>query len=149
MRRTRKPAVSIGTSDMPRMMSFFAAIGWDVAGVGPDATVVTAGGRFGLHQLDDAPRMELALNLPDPLEIDALAEVVDAAGGITMEPLQETVWGGWGFAFNDPSGNTWEVGSPWTVTAVDRFLSHGVRPSLDGPIVALVVPSRRSLPQTG
>lgn len=65
-----------------------------------------------------------------------------------MEPPQETAWGGWGFAFNDPEGNTWEIGSPITVTAHDLWLSTGARPPVAGPIVALAVPRAKRLPET-
>lgn len=142
-RRWRAPAVTIGTPRVEVMASFFAALGWHVTEAGSDLIVATPGGRFGLRADALAPRLELALNIPDPLDVDEVAEVVDSAGGITMEPLQETVWGGWGFSFNDPDGNTWELGSPWTVTAIDRFLSTNARPILDGPIVALCMPAPR------
>lgn len=131
---------------LPRMVDFFTRIGWSVAVGGPLATVTTPGGRFGLEVVERPSRLELALSVKDPLHIDELAGIVERAGGILMEPPQETAWGGWGFSFNDPEGNTWEIGAPFTVTAVDLYLTTGARP-VTGPIVALEVPRER-LPET-
>src|SRR5688572_12363922 len=125
------------------MVEFFEAAGWSVAVAGPSRIVTTPGGRFGLEHPAAPPRLELALSVPDALHVDELAEVVDAVGGIVMEPPQETAWGGWGFSFNDPEGNTWEIGSPLTVTAFDISMTTGARPMTSGPIVALAVPRER------
>lgn len=127
------------------MCSFFSSIGWIAHEAQEHAVIDTPGGSFGLRPDQAPPRLELALSVPDVLDVEQLAELVESAGGLVMEPAQETVWGGWGFSFNDPDGNTWEIGYPHTVTAVDRFLSHGIRP-LTGPVVALSVPRR--LPAT-
>lgn len=128
------------------LATFFRELGWRVS-AGDRVTVVsTQGGAFGLEHDEAPPRLELALSVPEALLVDELAEMVEPAGGILMEPPQETAWGGWGFSFNDPEGNTWEIGSPYTVTAIDRLLTTGARP-MSGPIVALAVPRRR-LPET-
>ncbi len=124
------------------MAAFFAEIGWAVSAGEPLVRVDTRGGSFGLHGDSAPPRLELALNLRDPLDVETVAELVEPAGGIVMEPLQETAWGCWGFSFNDPEGNTWELGSPWTVTATDLYLSTGTRPPADCPTVVLAVPRR-------
>jgi predicted enzyme related to lactoylglutathione lyase len=137
-RRTRRPGVVIGAVDVPALLRFYGDIGWTVDG----DVVDTPGGRFGVAPEAQPPRLELALSVPDALHVDELLAVVDGAGGIVMEPPQETVWGGWGFSFNDPAANTWEIGAPWSVTAGDLFLSRGVRPERRGPIVALAVPRR-------
>jgi catechol 2,3-dioxygenase-like lactoylglutathione lyase family enzyme len=133
--------------DLDRMARFFNAIGWPVTPDAASPIVETPGGRFGLEVSEEPARFELALSVPDPLHVDELVEVVELVGGILMEPPQETAWGGWGFSFNDPEGNTWEIGSPFTVTILDAFLTTGVRPVTAGPIVALSVPRRR-LPET-
>ena len=142
-RRVRRPDLCIGVLDLDRMAAFFGAIGWSVQVHPLLAVVTTPGGRFGLEPDVAPPRLELALSVPDALHVDELVEVVDAVGGIVMEPPQETAWGGWGFSFNDPEGNTWEIGSPLTVTAVDVSLTTGARPMTSGPIVALAVPRER------
>jgi predicted enzyme related to lactoylglutathione lyase len=145
-RRVRRPDLTIGVMDLDLMARFFREIGWPVTVHATFAVVSTPGGRFGL-ELDEAPaRLELALSVPDPLHVEELAAVVELVGGIVMEPTQETGFGGWGFSFNDPEGNTWEIGSPFTVTAIDARLTYGVRP-VTGPIVALAVPRQR-LPKT-
>lgn len=146
-RRVRTPDLTIGVIDLDRMMSFFNAIGWTNEANAALTVVTTPGGTFGLRVDDAPPRLEVALSVPDPLHVDELAELVEPAGGIIMEPLQETAWGGWGFSFNDPEGNTWEIGTPLTATAVDQYLSTGARPVTSGPIVALAV-HRRRLPET-
>ena len=138
-RRPSRPAVSIGVRDPEGLTTFFDNIGWSTV----DGIVTTPGGRFAVHVDDAPPRYELALSVPDALDVDALHELVEPAGGILMEPLQETAWGGWGFSFNDPAANVWEIGAPWTVTAVDRAMTYGVRPAYEGPIVALAVPVPR------
>jgi predicted enzyme related to lactoylglutathione lyase len=135
--RKRRPGVVIGATDVDALLAFFAEIGWSVDGGG---VVDTPGGRFGVEHAPAPLRLELALSVPDALQVDELAEVVEPAGGIVMEPPQETAWGGWGFSFNDPAANTWEIGAPWSVTALDWRLSRGVRPERNGPIVALAVP---------
>ena len=82
------------------MTRFFGVIGWPVH-IQPPLTVVTSpGGRFGLAVRPAPPRLELALSVSDPLCVDELAGLVEHAGGIIMEPPQETIWGGWGFSFN-------------------------------------------------
>jgi len=133
--------------DLDRMVRFFNAIGWPVTTDGASPIVETPGGRFGMELSEEPARLELALSVPDPLHVDELVDVVERAGGILMEPPQETAWGGWGVSFNDPEGNTWEIGSPFTVTILDTFLTTGARPVTAGPIVALSVPRRR-LPET-
>lgn len=131
----------IGTRDVDRLRRFFAELGWTTDGKG---RVTTPGGRFRLEHDEDPPRLELALCMPDALQVDEIIEAVGPADGIVMEPPQETAWGGWGASFNDPDGNTWELGSPWTVTHVDVRMSTGARIGADeGPLVALVVPRSR------
>lgn len=127
------------------MAEFYAGLGWTVTASDPLVHVQTPGGAFGLRHVAMPPRLELALNLRDPLDVETVAELVEPAGGIVMEPLQETAWGCWGFSFNDPEGNTWELGSPWTVTATDLFMSTGTRPPADCPTVVLAVPRRLPL----
>ena len=132
----------VGCLAVEPMAEFFSGVGWTAEPARGLVRVTTPGGAFGCTWEAAPPRLELALSLRDPLDVEAVAELVEPAGGIIMEPLQETAWGGWGFSFNDPEGNTWELGSPWTVTAVDLYLSTGARPIPDGPIVALAVPRR-------
>jgi uncharacterized protein len=146
-RRPRRADLTIGVMDLDRMVRFFDAIGWPVTADAASAIVETPGGRFGLEPSGEPARLELALSVPDPLHVDELVEVVELAGGILMEPPQQTAWGGWGFSFNDPEGNTWEIGSPFTVTVIDASMGTGARPVTAGPIVALSVPRRR-LPET-
>lgn len=146
-RRVRRPDLNIGVMDLAHMTRFFDAIGWSAVVTGPLTVVSTPSGAFGLEREEAPPRHELALSVPDPLHVDELNEVVELVGGIVMEPPQETAYGGWGFSFNDPEGNTWEVGSPLSVTAVDVSLSTGARPMTSGPIVVLAVPRVR-LPET-
>ena len=138
-KRLRPPSTWVGVNDIDYSRRFFDALGWTVtAGQRSEVVVETPGGPFGLRQQPHPPRLELALNYPDPRALEKLAELVEPAGGLIMEPLQETIWGGWGFSFNDPMGNTWEIGHPRTVTFTDRTMS-GLAPPSDGPIVALSV----------
>jgi catechol 2,3-dioxygenase-like lactoylglutathione lyase family enzyme len=136
--RPSRPSVTIASPDPDRLKRFFADLGWAVT----DDVVESPGGRFAVSYDDAPPRLELALNLPDPLLVDVLSFVVEEVGGILMEPVQETV-GGWGCSFNDPDGNTWELGAPHTITFVDASLRTHGRAPVGCPIVALAVPRRR------
>jgi predicted enzyme related to lactoylglutathione lyase len=148
-RRPRRLSVTIGARHVEGMATFFAEIGWLVTTEDQLVRVETPGGAFGLRHEVAPPRLELALNLRDPLDAESVAALVEPAGGIVMDPLQETAWGCWGFSFNDPEGNTWELGSPWTVTATDLWYeaagrlpdrrARGAAPtSLDGLSVAVL-----------
>ena len=127
------------------MAAFFSGVGWAVERESACSVVESPSGTFGLAPAVSPPRLEVALSVPDPLQVDELVALVEPAGGILMEPPQETTWGGWGFSFNDPEGNTWEIGSPFSVAAVDMYLTTQVRP-IPGPVVCFAVPRPR-LPQ--
>src|SRR5436190_17479203 len=147
----KQPSIWIGARDLEVMIGFFAGIGWSAEVIEPGvaAVVSTPGGTFGLRVGDPSllPRLELALNVPDPLLVDEAADLVEEAGGLMMEPVQETAWGGWGCSFNDPEGNNWELGFPETVTATDYSFT-GRRAPTDGPLVALVVPPSAAPPRS-
>jgi predicted enzyme related to lactoylglutathione lyase len=129
-RRASRPSVRVQVCDVEAVTRFYADIGWTV----DDDVVRTPGGSFTVFGVDAPPRLELALSVEDPIVVEALAELVEPAGGLIMEPLQETGYGGFGFSFNDPEGSCWEIGAPWTVTAGDLAL-RGIRPDRRGPIV--------------
>jgi len=110
---------------------FYRDIGWDVD---DDAVRTPTGAAFEILRVDAPPRLELALSVDEPMYVEELAARVEDCGGLLMEPTQETAYGGWGFSFNDPEGSCWEIGAPWTVTAVDLRMA-GVRTDRRGPIV--------------
>jgi predicted enzyme related to lactoylglutathione lyase len=122
--------VRVEVHDVALVSRFYRGIGWEVDG----SVVRTPGGSFLMQRVESPPRLELALSVADPLVVDELAFVVEDAGGLLMEPVQETAYGGWGFSFNDPEGSCWEVGAPWSVTAID-LRARGLRSDRRGPIV--------------
>lgn len=144
----RRPSTRIYVHDLLRMRAFFSDLGWEDDPGAPqgEAWIGTPGGRFALaRRADGAPaaRVELALAVPDELAVEEIAAAVEPAGGITTEPPQATAYGGWGFTFNDPEGNNWEIGAPTTVTHVDARLGGRLGTGFEGPLVALVVTARR------
>ena len=129
-RRGARPSVRVEVHDVALVSRFYVDIGWEVDG----NVVRTPGGSFFVEPAEAPPRLDLALSVPDPLVVDELAFAVEDAGGLLMERVQETAYGGWGFAFNDPEGSCWEVAAPWSVTAIE-LRARGVRSDRRGPIV--------------
>lgn len=147
LRTKTRPSTRIEVRSLARMREFFTSLGWREEEVAPagEAWFESPGGRFVLVESTSpalVPRIELALPVPDALIVEQIAELVEPAGGITTEPAQETTYGGWGFTFNDPEGNNWEIGAPTTVTHVDLRLGGQLGTGFDGPLVALSVPPR-------
>ena len=147
LRTKSRPSTRVEVRSLAAMREFFTDIGWqdeEQAPVG-EAWIATPGGRFALVESSTpalVPRIELALAVPDALAVEQIAELVEPAGGITTEPVQETAYGGWGFTFNDPEGNNWEIGAPTTVTHTDLRLGGQLGTGFDGPLVALSVSPR-------
>ena len=56
-----------------------------------------------------------------------------------MTAQQELAVEGWGFSFNDPEGNSWEVGAPRSTSAA-MLLLGGRRPATGGPFIAVRIP---------
>lgn len=86
-----RPSTVVVVRDLTRMGDFFRRLAWDVTDLSTaTAIVATPSGAFRLttDRDADAADLEFALDLPDPLMVDALAEAVADAGGIVMEPPQ-------------------------------------------------------------
>lgn len=115
--------ITLGTSDVPRAVAFYEALGWK--GTTPDNdvfffqlngfifalwsraklaadTVVTDGGGWG--------GITLAHNVRTRDEVDGILSRAAAAGGTILRPGGETFWGGYSGVFADPEGHPWEVG---------------------------------------
>jgi catechol 2,3-dioxygenase-like lactoylglutathione lyase family enzyme len=66
-----------------------------------DATVSPAGSGYA--------GFNLAHNVADKSEVDAVLEQAEAAGATIVKPAQDASWGGYHGYFADPDGQLWEV----------------------------------------
>jgi catechol 2,3-dioxygenase-like lactoylglutathione lyase family enzyme len=121
----RISAVTIGARELGRLRGFYLALGWSLAVDMEDfAAFETQGAVLTLYPLaslaadanleapppgDDFGRLNLAINVDRPEEVDETIEAARAAGArVTAEPEQRE-FGGRSAYFTDPEGNLWEV----------------------------------------
>jgi catechol 2,3-dioxygenase-like lactoylglutathione lyase family enzyme len=119
----RLTVVTIGARDLPALRAFYERLGWELAVDTPDfVAFATQGAVLTLWGLDTlarearvaAPpqpgiRLNLAVNVEAPEQVDAAIDTVRAAGGrVTQEPA-DTDFGGRTAYFADPEDNVWEV----------------------------------------
>lgn len=119
----RVSLVTLGVTDLPRAIEFYAALGWRPSGDTADVAFFQAGGMVvalwdRAHLAQDSgvaadgagfDGVVLAHNVRAPEDVDAVIDEVRAAGGrITREP-GATFWGGYSAVFADPDGHLWEV----------------------------------------
>lgn len=117
----RITAVTLGVADIPKSLAFYEALGLkpamtmeDVAflpmnglvlclyaGLADDAAVAGEGRRGGLSAV--------AHNVRERLEVDALLQQAQAAGGTITRQAHDADWGGRSGYFTDPDGHLWEV----------------------------------------
>jgi catechol 2,3-dioxygenase-like lactoylglutathione lyase family enzyme len=129
----RLSLVTLGVSDLPRAVAFYAALGWkpdndveaqDVAFFQGPGTVIALWHRDELAKdsaVDDPGGwggVTLAYNTRSPEEVDAVIAEAGAAGAQIGRRPAETFWGGYSGIFIDPDGHPWEVAhNPgWTIT---------------------------------
>jgi len=114
--------ITLGTTDVPRAVAFYEALGWkgttpdnDVfffqlngfilalwsrAKLAADTAVTDAGGWGGIT---------LAHNVRTREEVDVVLAQAAAAGGTILRSGTEASWGGYSGVFADPEGHAWEV----------------------------------------
>jgi catechol 2,3-dioxygenase-like lactoylglutathione lyase family enzyme len=115
--------VTLGVADMPRMRTFYEAMGFRASGPGDGVTFFQAGGSilalFGRKDLAEDAHVEnsmpgfsgisLAYCARSEAEVDAVIAEAVQAGGKMLKPGQTVFWGGYSGYFADPEGNLWEV----------------------------------------
>ena len=117
--------VTLGVQDLDRSLAFYAGLGWEQRGDRAQGIVWfrTSGPWLGLYADDelaadaglsrtDLPAyrgITLAVNLPDPTEVDAAFARVQACGGSVVKPAERTPWGGYSGYVADPDGHLWEL----------------------------------------
>ena len=114
--------ITLGTTDVPRAVAFYEALGWkgttpdnDVfffqlngfifalwsrAKLAADSAVTDTGGWGGIT---------LAHNVRTRDEVDAVLAQAAAAGGTILRNASPAPWGGYSGVFADPEGHAWEV----------------------------------------
>lgn len=121
-----KPQISVitlGVHDLERSRGFYEALGW-TTDAGPDADVIFFQSGEMVLALWDRTRLAedscvdddggwggvtLALNLPEPSDVDIATEIARAAGATIAREPAETFWGGYSAIFIDPDGHPWEL----------------------------------------
>jgi uncharacterized protein len=121
----RLNVVTFGVRDLPRMRSFYEALGWESRSADDEFARFEIGGAvLALYSLDVLAE-EASMPPPASTEgfagftcavvvqseetVDAAIEVVREAGGrILTEPVARA-WGGRSGYFADPEDNVWEV----------------------------------------
>ena len=121
--RQRVHLITLGVDDLEKAAAFYDALGWKRA-LGTPPVVVAydiLGATLGLYQREtlalDLGRMPLrgsgsvtlSANTRDKAEVDAVLIEAEAAGARILRNAHDLEWGGYGGAFEDPEGHTWEV----------------------------------------
>ncbi len=127
---TKVPAkmniLTLGVRDLPKVRSFYEALGWESLSEGEEfARFQTGGATLALFSLDllageanmrltaeDSGRFRgftcAALVEEEGMVDEALKTVRGAGGRVLAEPV-EREWGGRSGYFADPEGNVWEL----------------------------------------
>ncbi|RFA07690.1 hypothetical protein B7R21_16125 [Subtercola boreus] len=119
----RLAAVSLTVTDLARTAAFLGALGFGVAGSGPDSMVFDAGAleltivQSGAPASAAAPALRspagghvmLAIELETGPEVDALAAELVALGLVASGPPQVFEWGARSTYFVDHDGYIWEI----------------------------------------
>jgi predicted enzyme related to lactoylglutathione lyase len=107
----------LATHDGPRSVEFFSSVfGWEstpVAGAQTYFHTLDTGGDGGsidggIFTLRKARPAFVAIYIKVE-DIEAVAEQIEAAGGLIVEPPTQTLPGTWVCLFNDPSGVTFAM----------------------------------------
>lgn len=115
--------ITLGVADVPRARAFYERLGW--RGQEVQGTVFFQAGGLALvlwHQdelakdagfdrvHDEGFRgMNLAHNVRDRDEVDAILDAARTAGATVTRAPAETFYGGYAGHFTDPDGHAWEI----------------------------------------
>ncbi len=130
--RQRLSLVTLGSTDLPRAVAFYRALGWEPANdwEKQDVAFYESGGMVvALWHRDELATdsavedpggwggVTFAHNVGSPEEVDAILAEAEAAGATIGRPGGEAFWGGYTGIFIDPDGHPWEVAhNPhWTI----------------------------------
>jgi uncharacterized protein len=120
----RITVITLGAADLPKLRSFYAAIGWELVIEGDDfcafstrGAVLTLFPRSSLAEdgnTTEAPpnegvAMSIAINVDEREQVDAAIDGVRAAGARILKEPVDTSWGGRTSYWADPENNVWEV----------------------------------------
>jgi len=129
----RVTLITVGAIDLPELRKFYQKLGWSETAISSDSYCVfeTAGVLLSLYPLKDlardsgidftaskdtVSRVNLAINVDKPEEVDQTIVEIAAAGGKIVRQPADAFWGGRVAYFLDPENNLWEVA--WNPTAV-------------------------------
>jgi len=128
----RLSLVTLGAVDLPRLRSFYEALGWvPRPGSNDEFTSFLLGGVLlalyprTLLQAEAAPELAppppgtwngvtLAMNVDTREQVDEVFALAVKAGAAAVAPPQDRDWGGCSAYFADPEDNRWEIAwAPW------------------------------------
>ena len=117
--------LTLGVRDLPKVRSFYEALGWESLSEGEEfARFQTGGATLALFSLDllaaeanmrpaedtgRFPGFTCALLVEEEGMVDEAIETVREAGGRVLAEPVEREWGGRSGYFADPEGNAWEL----------------------------------------
>ncbi|GEO99066.1 VOC family protein [Methylobacterium haplocladii] len=120
----RLTLVTLGTTDLPRAIRFYEALGWTRSLQGSDGVaffqvggmVLSLFPRESLAADAGVPAegsgfrgFSLAYNTASREETDAVLAQAVEAGATLVKPAHDVFWGGYSGYFADPDGTLWEV----------------------------------------
>ncbi|HEX5526592.1 MAG TPA: VOC family protein [Solirubrobacterales bacterium] len=122
----RLNVVTLGVRDLPRLRSFYSALGWEVAIEADDFCAFRLGGVFlGLFpwnklaadgqaraaaRADGMRGFSLGINVERPEHVDEIIAAVESAGALVTKPPGDPIeFEGRNAYFADPEENYWEV----------------------------------------
>lgn len=119
----RLSAVTLAVDDIPRMRSFYEALGWspnmamdDVVFYPANGSVFALYSRKSLAKESGLPAARLApggttlaYNVATKEEVRAVVEAARRAGATIIQPARDMEWGGHSGMFADPEGHLWEL----------------------------------------
>ena len=121
----RLRAVMLLTSDLPRAMAFYDALGLPRTRAGADLAIYDVdGGALALVTKPAAERLTgLVLGAPPDMpsqflvhqarsraDVDAIVSAAEQAGARVLRRPADNDWGGYAGAFADPDGHAWTIG---------------------------------------
>lgn len=119
----RVSLITLGTSDIARAKTFYAALGWEPVPSPPEVVFYQMDGMvMGLFGLEDLAKdqgrsgadlgvgaLTLAQNFPDRAAVDAAWDMALRAGATALKAPEAVFWGGYSGYYADPDGHVWEL----------------------------------------
>ena len=122
----RVSLITIGTTNVPDLRSFYKKLGWEETGTSSDhyAVFKTAGVLLSLFPIEELAKdagveinqnadtfrgVSFAVNVNEPEEVDTTIDAIRKAGGNILREPSDAFWGGRTAYFADPENNLWEI----------------------------------------